>query len=247
MKRIFALFAILAVAPLAQALVDYPEPISLDAAKNSPYTLVGQLLFRNGRSYYGGSGTVIMPRSVITAGHNVFDPDTGWSTNMMFRRGLNGDTYLSKQYGKRLYALAGYRGYTLSTGSDSLPSFSHDTGAVVFTDPVAGGLFAPRSMDRNLLTSNAFKVAAGYGAEWHSGDDMLIANPARFYQVWGAFYETRSMYAEKGMSGGPVFADDGTGKLVVVATVVASSLKPVTGGVRVLNPQTERFITGYLP
>jgi hypothetical protein len=48
------------------------------------------------------------------------------------------------------------------------------------------------------------------------------------------------------MSGGPVFGTDVDGKKYVAGVVVASSVEPVTGGIRVLNSTAASFIRRYM-
>lgn len=223
----------------------YPELTGQTFARTFPYSMIGQLLFDSGRLPYSGSGTVILPSSVITAGHNLYDFDHGWSTHLSFRRGQYGDTALTVKTPNRIFVLAGYQTKVAYFGGDSSRSFSADTAALRFATPVADGGSAGWSTDTSLLTGTAYNIALGYGGEFHSGDDLLFVEPAEsFAQTRNAFYENYSIYIERGMSGGPVFAEDKDGKLYVCATVVSGS--DVAGGVRIFNSKVADLIRNYL-
>ncbi len=59
------------------AAVNFPVVENAAANAKAPYLYAGQLLFDSGSDEYVGSGTVIGPAGVLTAGHNVFDPLNG--------------------------------------------------------------------------------------------------------------------------------------------------------------------------
>jgi len=67
----YLLFACLAlVAPIGRG-ADFPESTGSQKARTYPYSMIGQLDFDSGRFGYTGSGTVVRPRSILTAGHNL--------------------------------------------------------------------------------------------------------------------------------------------------------------------------------
>jgi V8-like Glu-specific endopeptidase len=237
------------LAPLVDAAPpDYPQPTGRTFAHTFPYSMIGQLLFDNGPRTYSGTGTVIRPYSVVTAGHNLYDFDQGWSTNFSFRRGQYGDTAISEKIPNRLFVLAGYQTKVAYYGGDSVRSFSADTGALRFGSPVAKGAYSGWSTDISLVTGAAYKIALGYGAEFkHTGDDLLFVEPAQsFYQTFNAFYENDTIYIERGMSGGPLFAEDDDGNTYVCGTIVSGAEDPVSGGVRIFNQKVADLIRNYL-
>lgn len=246
MKRLLSAAATLALLTSAPA-ADFPEPTGAAFAHTFPYSTIGQLLFANGRSYYSGSGTVVRPSSVLTAAHNLWDADHGFSTDLLFRRGLYGTTKLSSQYASRIYVLAGYRENARRYSGESVRAFSYDLGALLFSKPVAGGAYAGWWANPALLKRGAASMALGYGGEYHTGDDLLsVSSSAGYAPVFGGFYENDALYFEAGMSGGPVFGEDSDGKLFVAGVVVASSVEPLTGGIRILNSTAAAFIRTYL-
>jgi hypothetical protein len=245
MRALF--FAVLALAATVHA-VDLPKPLGKENARSLPYSMIGQLLFDNGPQSYLGTGTVIRPRSVLTAGHNVFDPKTGWSTNVEFRRSNYGaNDYLSRHFGRRLYLLGGYRTASTFYGPDSLPAFGKDMAGILFRYPPADGARAKWVAKPSLLLGSAYNILLGYGAENFDGEQLLFVEPElSFYRTWGAFFENDSILIEPGMSGGPAFAEMDDGVLYVAGVVVAASEDPPTSGIRVINAGAATFILTYL-
>lgn len=245
MKRYFALIT-LAVLPALHA-TDYPFPVGAAAAHTFPYSMVGQLTFVSGDGVYVGSGTVVQPRGVLTAGHNLYDPIGGWSTDLIFKRGLYDDSLLSTRVPLRIYVLAGYQANSEIYGGDSVRTFVRDTGGLYFKNRVAAGGYLGWSTDRTLVTGNGSKVALGYGAERHSGDEMLAVRPLLpFVSVLRTFYESEGMVVEGGMSGGPLICVLSNGNPSLCGIVVSGSDQPVSGGIRVMNGGMSNFILTYL-
>jgi hypothetical protein len=247
------LFAVLALASIAQA-DSVPQPFGKQNSRTFPYSMIGQLLFESGPRLYQGSGTVIRPRSVLTAAHNLFDPKTGWSSDVEFRRGNYGlDDYLNVQFGRRLYLLGGYRSVVTSYyGPESALAFSKDVGGIVFRSPVATGGYAGWVANQSLLLGSAPNILLGYGAEYHSGEVLLYVEPdVSFFRVLGPFLENDSVYVEAGMSGGPAFAQMDDGEFYVAGVVVSASGEPgsadAAGGIRAINAKAAYFIRYYLP
>lgn len=252
MKRFLAfLLLALGATSLVAPAAEYPRTLAFDTARSFPYNLVGQLFFAAGNTDYIGSATVIRPSSVLTAGHNLYDPQTGWSTDVLFVRGTYGNSSLSRQTANRLFLLSGYRRNANTYGTEHVYAFAADAGGARFPNPVADGAYAGWTTNRSLLTGTAYKIAVGYGAEGaHNGDYPLFVTPELgLYQVAGGFYENDSVYFEGGMSGGPLFVRDASGEIYVGGIIVSGSDSPggyVSGGIRVLNPAVATFIRTYL-
>jgi len=240
------LLALLLCSPLFARATEFPAPIGENTARTYPYAMIGQVLFNSGGPYIA-TGTVINPRSVLTAAHALYDRREGWSTNVRFRRSTYGSTYLEQRSARRLFVLARYQELADSQGTASPAAFSKDLGGVKCRSTFSGGSTARWSVDTTLLTGSAYNIALGYGAVTHSGDKLLYVEPTEgFYQSYKAFYENDSIFIEAGMSGGPLFAELNN-ELFVAAVIVSGSEQPYSGGVRVINGAADRFIRDYLP
>lgn len=241
-----AALALLSSLASAQS-VSLPQVADQDFGSQFPYSMAGQLIFTSGQDDYQGSGTTVYKRSVLTAAHNCWDIDNGWSTNMEFNRARSGAQTPYQFFARRVYVFAGYQANARKYGPDSVVAFASDLGGLRFPTALAGGSYAGWRADASLLTGTAHKIALGYGADVHSGDDMLYVESAHpFFQVYGAFLESDFLTFEGGMSGGPVFASVGTDDYRVVGVIVAGSDDPPSGGIRALNGAAASFIQTYL-
>lgn len=247
---LLALVAAVSLAASAHAQVSYPRPLSKASAQSSYSSMVGQLFFSSGPGEYIGSGAVIRPSSILTAGHNLYDPKTGWSTNTEFRRAAYGQTALSAQYSSRMYLMSGYKKNVDRYGANDLRSFAHDVGGVRFNKTLANGNYALFSAKGSLISTRTQKEAIGYGAKApHTGDYPLsVSTTTSFHASINSFYENNALTFEPGMSGGPVFCRDTNGQFYVVAVIVAISSNPAkpTGGVRPFGPLISKLVSTYL-
>jgi hypothetical protein len=247
LNKLLSAFTCVIAAAGALRAADSPEPTGSTVARTYPYSMVGVLDFRSGYDEYVGSGTVVRPYSVLTAAHNLWDRWAGWSTRIYFERAVYEDEGLSRQSANRKYILAGYAQNAFYYGGDSIRTFSRDLGGVRFPATVAEGSAAGWWPNPATLTGPDYNVVLGYGAETHSGRELLSVEPGfAFYRTFGAYYENDSIVVEAGMSGGPVLAPNGNGTLFVVGLVVAGSDRPPSSGVRVLDSVAARFIRTYL-
>lgn len=245
-KLLTLCLAICAFATSAGA-VDYPMPTGKTFARTFPYSMIGRLEFQNGGGYWLGSGTVIRARSVLTAAHNLWDSSTGWSTDISFTRAKYRDNGLSRQYASQKYILAGYSQSASKSGQHHSHAFANDMGGLLFPNPVADNGYVGYWANTPALKGTLSKIALGYGAQRHSGEELLSVSPTRpFRAVYSGFYDNTSAGAEGGMSGGPVFARHKNGNQYVVGIIVAGAERPVRIGIRALDAKAASFITTYL-
>jgi hypothetical protein len=245
MKRLFSTLA-LGLVPLI-ALASYPIPTGAGAAHTFPFSMIGQLLFDSAGEEFVGSGTVVQPQGALTAAHNLYDEFAGWSTNLVFKRGHYDDTDLAVRYPSKLYVLAGYQANTQNHGGDSLRAFTRDMGGLWFSKKLAAGSYLGWTTDISLVTGTATKLALGYGAETHSGEQLLRVYAASpFKQTFKAFYESTGTQIEGGMSGGPLLVTLPGGDMALCGVVVSGAEFPIAGGVRIMNWVTSEFISTYL-
>lgn len=252
MKSSLIMTALLALSPLVVVgdAAAQATPTSVAGLRNTnPYYYVGRVTMNHGNSSYIGSGTVIKPSSVLTAGHNLYDRATGWSTKVVFQRAYHNGTYASTASASRLFILGGYSSAVATYGSTSSQAFNRDTGGIIcFTRPMNGG-YAGWWQNPSMLTGTAYNMSLGYGGKVHSGRELLRSSPSRgFYQVYGAWYRNTSYGIEGGMSGGPLFAKSG-GNWYVVAVNVSGDTNSIStgGGVRAIDADTANLIKTNLP
>jgi hypothetical protein len=233
------------VVSAAEAAPKQPQPISKSIARSKPYAYVGQLFFDSGGVGYLGSGTVIKPRAVLTAGHNIFDPQGGFSTRIIFRRSAYNSDVPQSTVPARKYLLAGYAATARFAGPDSVQAFAKDAAGLVFNSFQAAGASMPFTSAPNLLGPGYLHTGVGYGADAHTGRvPLYVSTTAGFTQTFGAFWENRAIDFEGGMSGGPIFTRNGQGIFLLNAMIVASS--GVAGGVRIVDQTLVDFINNTL-
>ena len=234
------------LAALAQAVVT-PQPFGEAATRTFPYSMTGKLIFAQGNDWFQGSGTVIRPQAVLTAAHNLWDSERGFSTDLIFRRAFYDGPVVPDQTASRVYVLGGYRERARKLSATDVRTFSDDLGGLIFPVPVAGGSYAGWWANAALLAGTKPGLALGYGAEKHTGDELLSVTPAAGYeQLVESFFTNASLNFEAGMSGGPVFAPTSTGGLAVAGIVVAGAADATSGGIRALDEVAAQFIRTYL-
>ena len=111
MKSLLLALISTALAALTPALraadVAYPALLGEELTKKFPYSMTGQVIFSSGDRDYQGSATVVFKRSVLTAAHNLWDSENGWSTNVEFNRSRNGTATPNQAFAHRLFVFAG--------------------------------------------------------------------------------------------------------------------------------------------
>ncbi len=249
MKKLIALLSI-ALAPFIPANavdVAYPAPVGADLTATYPYSMAGQIIFTSGDSDFQGSGVVVYKRSALTAAHNLWDIDGGWSTNLEFNRARHNASIATKRFATRLYVFGGYQRSALNNGADSDYSFARDMGGMRFASLLAGGSYAGWKYDLKLLTGDAYNICLGFGADFHSGDELVFVEPATSWlKIFRSYYDNTSLTFEGGMSGGPVFSEVKPGDWRVSGIIVSGSDDPPSGGINAISADGARFFTTYL-
>ncbi len=244
----FLSFALAIIAPAqAQDEVAYPAPVGASLTASFPYSMAGQLIVTSGDYDYQGSGVVVYKRSALTAAHNLWDVDGGWSTNVEFNRARFNATIVTQRFATRLFVFGGYQRSVLNYGADSDFSFARDLGGMRFASNLANGSYAGWKYDLKLLTGDAYNICLGYGADSHSGDELLFAEPTfSWSRIYNAYFDNTSVSFEGGMSGGPVFAEVAGGDWRVVGIIVSGSDEPPAGGIHAITADSARFLVKYL-
>ena len=209
-----------------------PQSVAEGRTKD-PYKFVGLLSFTSDGSEFIGSATVIKPYSVLTAAHNLYSEGTGWSTEVLFERAYDRGTAASRSRASQLIILGGYSTAVDSGRGESTAGFSRDLGGFICFSRPAKGTFALWKSNPRLLTGSAYKMSLGYGAEIHSGEELLRSSSSRgFFKLTANYFANDYYGIESGMSGGPVFTRSG-GEWVVCAVNVSGPGNRVDEGVGV--------------
>ncbi len=223
-----------------------PQPANEALLHTLPFSMIGKLIFAQGDDWFQGSGTVIRPAAVLTAAHNLWDANRGFSTEILFERARVGETAAGTARPSRIYVLGGYRDSTRRGTATDPRAFAQDLGLLLFPQAVASGAAAGWWANPTLLLTDTPTLALGYGAQNHDGTHLLsVATTTAFGSVTSSFFANRSIYYEGGMSGGPLFAPGLKGEWLVAGVVVAGAEDGQGGGIRALDQVAAQFIRAY--
>ncbi len=188
------------------------EDVSTD--EDRPYAWTGQIRGDAG----SGTGFVVRPRVVATAGHVVFDDGTlaaATGLQWLFQQDL--DTHEPRpQTPRGYYLMTGYAAQRIadnSPGTSSPASQNLDAAALYFSEDAGRGGFsgylASDAAVNEFLVSPAQKILVGYpidGIEAENHGRMHATPPAdvAFASAFGRTYTTSGIRSTGGSSGGPV-------------------------------------------
>jgi V8-like Glu-specific endopeptidase len=261
MQKLHRLLLTLAISVTFSATATYgqnsPVPVGLSAMSYAPYAAVGRVALKIGGTKYQGSGTVIRPNGVLTAGHVVFNVDAstgpiGFTQITAFQLAKYEASVASVTVPTQKFVLAGYQKAGRNQGIDSIAAFNHDLGALKFSIAPGGGSYLgwwanPALFNRNDVSK---KWSLGYGVKVtatgtviQDGRRLLVSSATNTYQaVASAFYENSSYLIEGGMSGGPVVTmtvGSGSQWYVIGVNVAGSSF---AAGLHALDSVAYNFI-----
>lgn len=195
------------------------------------------LVYANGQTAHG-TGWFVDETTIITAGHNLFHPTTGWVEGVAIRPGLNlGGT----GFNETVYAIKGnvHPTWRASLENNS-PSYAHDIAYMKIEEAELGrflGYFGIRALtDKELSFGNLIVHSAGYpitgsptGSMWV---DATRIGPGSFDQDF-IYYR---LDTQPGNSGAPIFASFSDGSRYVIACHVHGTLNQSSNaGVRITD------------
>ena len=200
-----------------------PAPIGQPHASVTPYNFTGRV-FNVAESL--GSGTLLRRQTVLTAGHVVYAPTTGFVASTTFERGLYENFVVSRTPVTGVQVLAGFQqartadaALGISDEEESLPSFALDQGLLLLHD-------APVDENWGNFTYNPAYLSTyptfilGYPGVTFDGRTMAYIVPSAGYvAVPPGLYENDDYTAEPGMSGGPIYVAFGKGQQYVAGTL----------------------------
>ena len=165
-----------------------------------------ELDFDGDGSYdYVGSGAMIGSNDVLTAGHNLYDPDLGFVKGVRVTPGLAGSSEpFGSAYAKTVTVPTEY----VTSGA----SFDYDIGVINLSTDIGDttGWFGCEANTVASITDTSVNLA-GYPADLANGQYMYRA----YDDIDGTLGSTRIYYdgaldSAGGMSGGPVWRYDGS-------------------------------------
>lgn len=167
----------------------------------------------------GGTGTLIHPKIILTAGHVVYDPHQGdYPTHIDVELGSVRRTTVSSTIYRTTQTWVTTDSQTLS------PVSAYDIGAILLNDPVAPSDALPvpyqvaSSANPGATQVNIVgfpidpNIYGGYGSLYGAA-----ALPALPYPQYGNFRTFYPVSTYDGMSGGPVYTREADGQIVLRA------------------------------
>lgn len=221
-----------------------PQALSRAEAGEFPYSMVGPVVFRSGRDQFSGSATLIKPTVALTAAHNLYDADEGFSTDVRFALGQYQGSAKRRARAKAVFLYTQTYIDEAERSPDTNRAFAADVGWVTFSRPLAGKESAPYTSRFGTLKGGQEKVAVGYGLDFHNGRLPLAVEPTRgFFRKTGAYFENATYGTEGGMSGGPLFGFY-RGRLVQLGVVVSGFNDFSQSGIRAIDRGLVRKLRG---
>lgn len=199
-----------------------------------PYRAVVEITaYFSGGGTLTGTGAMVGEKTVLTAGHVVYDQDYGWATKVEIVPGgvLSGyDTY------------AGYQ-FTSVIGWTQNADFEYDYAVIQLEESPGVGYFGTHAETTANLKKDSF-YAYGFpddkddGTLWRTGSGAYLISDRRFYF---------DGYSTDGLSGSPVVAQDDTEYIlgILSGNMATTSGKRVIVAVRITS-EIVKFIKDYI-
>lgn len=156
-----------------------------------PYAVIGKWFMTFGGRNFVGTGWVIGERTVFTAGHCVFDKNSGWASNVLFRAQFNNGAHVGEW---ALPSLASLRGWTQNE------DFVYDMAMGVATRPIRP-VTGKAGYIANIGQIQGQIKSIGYPAQVIPGYNF---NGERMWECDGGYIDTQNqiMAMHNNMTGG---------------------------------------------
>lgn len=214
---------------------DGRQPV--DATETFPYSIHAKIEMRFTDGKYGGSGSLIGPRHVLTCGHNVYDNKTGWAESIKVYPGRHG-TYAP--FGETKVA----RVYIFKKWEETQEK-TYDIALLVLDDPVGtssgwGGIKCALSKKSSLFDEkNRFSVT-GYPGDKGFNYMHTMEYQLDHYtpQILRYLHDTN-----KGQSGSAIWRKENDQiKIIGVHTSGPASGQETNSGVRLTKEIAEELL-----
>ncbi|MBA4067333.1 MAG: hypothetical protein C0501_27215 [Isosphaera sp.] len=161
-------------------------------------------VWADGKERGGGTGWLIGRRTVVTAGHCLFDPSLGWAARVEVYFGRDEGARQSTHVSDRLHGVVGWT-------RDHDPRY--DYGAVLLAEPVrADGCFRYAAEPDDRLRGLRAAHHVGYPSDRPPGTLWGASGPLIDFDRYVLRYR---MPSARGQSGGPVFYKAGDDRVVI--------------------------------
>jgi V8-like Glu-specific endopeptidase len=215
-------------------LLNFTDLMRIGNPKAFPWRVNCKLFFKQGSFFCAGSGILIDPLHVLTAGHCIHEGNRGnWSTDMVVVPGY--------ENGSRPFGDALGINYYCPLGWTQSGNYNYDIGVIELDRPIGaltGWVGYGYSENSSFYTNNTFHNA-GYPAEDpYNGQDMYdwygnfdSTGYSLSLGAWISNQLTINKRAYRGMSGSGIYFDDGSSRYAVA--VISNGTDLVTNCPRV--------------
>ncbi len=200
-----------------QMVIDSDDRVEVSDTQKYPYNTICYLNFSLNGQPCSGTGFLISPHVLLTAGHCVYDYETSsWAENMKIVPGqYEKGTSVIKPYGQKEY-------YQFSSNSSytSYGKFADDYAAIKISSPFNGiSTYMPLKFGVDIDNDHTVLHLSGYHGTVQGADQLGQWVASGYSSSHTDFMEAYySMDSTAGSSGGPVFiSSSGTNSYYAVA------------------------------
>lgn len=182
---------------LPESVCGRDDRVRVTATSSIPWRMICQLLItRSDGASVRGTGWMVGPRTVITAGHCVYSRSTkGWARSIQVIPGMNGSS--------RPFGTVTAKSFRSVKGWVNSGKVSHDYGAIILPSTLGNstGYFGYASLStsslKNLLVnSSGYSGDKPFGTQWYNAGRVTKVETQRLHYMIDTF---------GGNSGGPIW------------------------------------------
>ncbi|MDA3873667.1 MAG: hypothetical protein PF795_06875 [Kiritimatiellae bacterium] len=180
------------------SIIDNNDLNTIDNSVLWPWRMICNLeIFTHSAGIGIGTGWFVGPRTIATAGHNLYHPDFGgdnWATEIKVHAGLNNSQSFGKSTSRKLYSNTIWK-------NDQSSEF--DYGAIVLSENICPDWFWTVALPKSQLMGKKIHVAGYPKSNGYSGGGLFYnSNLVAEVSSRRIFYTTDTL---TGMSGAPIW------------------------------------------